>query len=46
LRAAVLNACNVGTRICQVASIAKCRAMYELAKDFACCVVSSLLNLA
>src|SRR4029453_3833504 len=27
LRAAVLDACNVGTRIWQVANIAKCRAM-------------------
>jgi hypothetical protein len=46
LRAVVLNACNVRKCIWQVANIAKCRAMWDLAKDLACRVGSSLLNLA
>ena len=44
LRAADLDACNVRTLICHVADIAKCRAMLDLAKDFACRVGTSLLN--
>lgn len=44
LRAADLDVCNVGTLICHVADIAKCRAVLDLAKDFACRASSNLLN--
>jgi len=39
-----LDAGNVKTGIARVGSIAKYRAMYDLAKDFACRVSSNFLN--